>query len=400
MVPTRSRPLTRRLAGRLALAGPGLLLLATACGRDGPAAGGPSLPDLLDADPGRSPASCAGVDFAASSPGGRPPTDVGTAAGPGGGWSPPNPDGPTPVDVILFVLAVDRIEALTNSFHFEGYGGFVWCDPRQASGETRRFVGTEATRAFLRSTWGPALLFPTQLGVTETSNEQLVAFPDGTVRLSAKFNARLTASYDFRRFPVDRQTLSIPIQSSLYPSGELVFLARSQNVGFDPAFEIPEWRILDQRRTAGTVATRDGESRYSVFLLEIDIGRKLGFYFWKVLLPVFLIVAVAWSDLWLTREPLGQRQRHAATVLLTIVAFQFVAAGDLPRVSTLTLMDGIMLWSFGAVGVTMITNVRSARLYREDPDSALRYDRRWRWLYPSLYFGGLGLIALVVTATT
>ena len=94
----------------------------------------------------------------------------------------------------------------------------------------------------------------------------------------------------------------------------------------------------------------------------------------------------------MTREALAQRQRMSATSVLTVVAYQFVAMGDLPRVSYLTTMDVVMLWTFLVVGASLITNTLNKRKHRIDPDSGLAADRAGRWWYPALYFGGMFLI--------
>lgn len=105
-------------------------------------------------------------------------------------------------------------------------------------------------------------------------------------------------------------------------------------------------------------------------------------------------MTVSWSVFWMTRDVLAQRQRQASTALLTIVAFQFVAAGFLPRVPYLTLMDAIILWSFCVIALTLPLNVRSIRGMRQEAAIGLRRDRRWRVLYPAVYLGGLALIFL------
>jgi hypothetical protein len=97
----------------------------------------------------------------------------------------------------------------------------------------------------------------------------------------------------------------------------------------------------------------------------------------------------------MSRDVLAQRQRQAATGVLTLVAFQFVAAATVPRVSYLTLMDAIFLWSFIAAASALFFNVKHARRYRRDKDSGLRADRRMRWLYPVGYVVGLAGIILL-----
>lgn len=340
-----------------------------------------TLNDVLTSDPRDSVAACRNVDYGDTVPSGRPASLS------------PNPGGSTTVEILLFIIAIDQIETDTNSFRFEGYGGLVWCDPRlrfdaaEEGSEFRVFSEDNALTQFERI-WWPGVVLPTQLGVPDRTTRLLVVFSDGTVRFSTKFNSRMIEQYDFSDFPLDRHVLQIPIQVFGWNKDELEFAKTGNRVGFDREFKIPEWNTLDVR---SRIEERDGIQR---FVTEIEIGREVGFYLWKILLPLAIIACVAWSTFWLTRDVLGQRQRQSATAILSVVAYQFVAAASLPRVSYLTLMDRIILWIYICIGITLITNVVHKRRYRLDEERGLRADRLWRVIYPFLCAGGVLLIFL------
>ena len=340
-----------------------------------------TLNDVLTSDPRDSVAACRNVDYGDTVPSGRPASLS------------PNPGGSTTVEISLFIIAIDQIETDTNSFRFEGYGGLVWCDPRlrfdaaEEGSEFRVFSEDNALTQFERI-WWPGVVLPTQLGVPDRTTRLLVVFSDGTVRFSTKFNSRMIEQYDFSDFPLDRHVLQIPIQVFGWNKDELEFAKTGNRVGFDREFKIPEWNTLDVR---SRIEERDGIQR---FVTEIEIGREVGFYLWKILLPLAIIACVAWSTFWLTRDVLGQRQRQSATAILSVVAYQFVAAASLPRVSYLTLMDRIILWIYICIGITLITNVVHKRRYRLDEERGLRADRLWRVIYPFLCAGGVLLIFL------
>ncbi len=340
-----------------------------------------ALDHVISADPRDSVGACRNVDYGDSVPGGRSPSLS------------PNPSGPTTVEILLYIIAIDQIETETNSFRFEGYGGLVWCDPRlgfdpEEEGADFRVFGEDNALAQFDRMWWPGVVLPTQLGVPERTNRLVVVFSDGTVRFSTKFNSRMIEQYDFSDFPLDRHVLQIPMQTFGWNKSDLVLASGDNRVGFDREFKIPEWNTLDVR---SRVEIRDGIER---FVTEIEIGREVGFYLWKILLPLAIIACVAWSTFWLTRDVLAQRQRQSATAILSVVAYQFVAGASLPRVSYLTLMDLIILWIYLCIGLTLVTNVVHKRRFRMDEESGLRADRRWRLFYPLLCGGGASLIFL------
>jgi hypothetical protein len=337
------------------------------------------LGDILSRDPLQAPAACANVSYGSGPPGGAAAT------------LPPNPDGPTRVDVALFVVAVDEIDSAANSFRFEGYGGLIWCDPRQAfdapaaGGEVRRTEGEEVARA-IRGIWWPGLMLPTQLGQPDLANQTLEVHSDGTIEFSAKFNSRMIARYDFRRFPLDTQRLDIVIQVGRPDAGAIVIGQAPGRVGLGREFDIPEWEV-----TGYSIDVAPDE-RPARFTMTLAIGREVGYYLWKILLPLIIIVCVAWSTFWMTRDVLAQRQRQSGTAILTVVAFQFIAAADLPRVAYLTLMDLAILWTYLIIGGTLLTNIVNNRRFRAGEALGVQGDRIGRRYYLIIYL--LGILAV------
>lgn len=365
-----------------------LIALLGAAAPAAPIAEGPNLQDALAVEARDSAAACGQAGY-----GSRP------AAGPSALMATtPNPAGPTLVDVFLFVLAINEIDTLSNSFRFEGFGGLIWCDPRHAfdpeeEGTERRMIPNAQAVRYLENVWWPGVFLPTHLGRPEISSERLLLYADGTVMWSGKFNLRLAANYDFTDFPLDTQTLRIPIQGFEDDSNAILLQVAEERVGVDRGFDIPEWTVLAMRTDVGAVSgSRGGD--YSEFTLEIDVRRKSGYYVWKIIVPLLMIFTVAWAGFWM-RDAQGQRQRMAATGVLSLVAFQFVAAAVVPRVPYLTLLDALMLWSFLVVASSMAGHVWADRRYRKDHQLGTLVDRRLRLVYPLLYVGGLAAITML-----
>ena len=86
--------------------------------------------------------------------------------------------------------------------------------------------------------------------------------------------------------------------------------------------------------------------------------------------------------------------RISATGVLTVVAYQFVFAESLPRVGYLTLLDQVMIASFGLLAITVLESLFVDRANREDPSKAIRIDRTSRWLFPTIYALMLAAVSL------
>jgi hypothetical protein len=333
-----------------------------------------------------SPAACSQVGYSAQEPGADP-----RAA--------PNPGGPTLVGAGVFVTELREIDAVRDDFWFRGYLRATWCDPRlrfkptAAGVEERVFMAAEAEREINRI-WFPAGFPVNRVGQLDISERVLRIRHDGTVHHDLNLSVHLAADYDLRRFPFDRQVLELQIESFRWPRDSLRWVANPASTGFADDFEIPEWRITRVgSRVEQKLAIRNPVA-FDHFVFEIEVERESGFYLWKVMLPLFIIVAISWSVFWMTDEPLAGRSRITATGVLTIVAYQFVVAGDLPRIAYLTLLDKVMILSLALLAVTVVQSMIVARYQRDDPVGATRIDRASRWLFPLVYAGLLLAVAV------
>ena len=314
---------------------------------------------------------------------------------------PPNPDQPTEIRVGLFVEDLRNIDAVQSSYNFRGVVTVTWCDPRLAfdavaQGHTEKvYVGTEVD-ALTEEIWWSQAYAANQIDKPQITERVMRVSSDGTVTRDLNASIRLSAAFNLQRFPFDRQQLSFEIESFTWSSDELVFVDDATTTGFNASFDMPEWTILSVTAREAQVDVVRSSRPFSRLILTIDIERKSGFYLWKVLLPLLLIVALSWSVFWMVNERFGTRVRMSATGILTVVAFQFVASRNLPRVGYLTLMDKIMVISFLLLAVTVVESYFVSRYAEEEPDRALRIDHAARWIFPLGYIALIALILLSV----
>lgn len=303
---------------------------------------------------------------------------------------PPNPAGVTRVGAGFFVTELRDIDAVADDFLFRGYVRATWCDPREAfrpeagAGDERVFLGQRAEEKF-ESMWTPGGYPVNQVSDLGVSERVVRIRSDGTVSQDLNISVRLDADYDLRRFPFDRQTLEVQVESFTWDRDHVQWLADDSITGFAEGLEIPEWRIVEVGSRVDDVSVIRGSVPFSRYTLFINVERKTGFYLWKVILPLLIIVALSWSVFWMSDERFAGRSRISATGVLTIVAYQFVIAEDLPRVAYLTLLDKMMIVSFGILAVTVLESLLVSRHQDSDPERAHRIDRRARWLFPLAY---------------
>ena len=131
-------------------------------------------------------------------------------------------------------------------------------------------------------------------------------------------------------------------------------------------------------------------------VFQIHIRRHSGFYVWKIFLPMILLAAIPWSAFWYDVDDFAGKMSIPLGIVLSLVAFQFSIARDLPRVGYITFLDAVFLTSFVfaflcIVEVTLVYVLRS----REKSAYADKMRRTARWAFPAAY--ALLLLLLIVT---
>jgi hypothetical protein len=309
---------------------------------------------------------------------------------------------PITVDVGIRILGITAIDELHGIYTAEIDGYASWQDPRMAfdpaPGEApeRVYLG-RAAESLLAGTWSPDFNALNAVGATTRKRLKLVVRPDGTVNLRTRVQGDLYSPFDFRDFPFDRQRLILAAESYSWDA-QIVQLERDQQrTGFNGRFEIPEWDVIEVSSSVIEALQEGDPETRSRLLLEIEIGRKLGFYLWKIILPLMTLVCVSWIVFWMSGERLARRAGVSMTGLLTVVAYQFVISESLPRVAYLTIMDKLMLLSFITIAATLVVNFIVEMNAIRESDWGDRIDRSCRWLFPVTYIAALALMARSVS---
>jgi len=181
-------------------------------------------------------------------------------------------------------------------------------------------------------------------------------------------------SFDFRKFTFDKQKLVIRIKSgagnysnsNLEDSsniGSLTFITPEPGVFLNlNKFLNPEvnklkaWKISENGiKVQSKVLSEDRYDIYgqkivprteNVLDIEINIERNFQHYLLKIMLPVFLILCVAWYVLWIPTEKYEARLNTSIIALLALIAYNFVFQDDIPKLEYLTDLDWFILLSY------------------------------------------------------
>jgi hypothetical protein len=321
----------------------------------------------------------------------RPAPAEPVAAPPGGG--------PVEVGVGLHIVDIAQINEVDNTFSIEVDVVGTWMDPRlafdpeEAGTDRQTWFGPAADQVHV-SMWNTQLTAANTLGEPHRGSRNLTIDADGRVTFRARVTAALRAPLDFHRFPFDHQVLPIEVESYLWDANAVVLRPLDGLTGFDPDFDLPEWRVLGMRTRSRENERSGYETPFSQAVFEIEVARKAGYYLWKIVVPLVVIVMISWVVFYMKGERLGRRAGVSATGILTVIAYQFIATQALPRVPYLTTMDLIILLSVVTIGATMIVNIVVEHVTDGAPETAHRVDTVCRFVFPVVYFGTFLLLAV------
>lgn len=313
---------------------------------------------------------------------------------------PRRPNQPVNVELGFYVEQLSEISEADHSFRIEAFVDMIWCDPRLAysaeeKGEARKVYLEELAHETLRSIWWPDLAIVNAAEPPRLRQEELLVYPDGTVVYEERLVAEIKARLDLSKFPFDTQQLEIEAESFAWPSSDLVLHLEEDKIGFSEQFNIPSWRLIDYE--AGIIVVQEIRDRdtFSEFVMVIEAERVWAPYFFRLMIPLILIVIASWSVFWLRPSDTG-RFGVTFTAILTVVAFNFIVTGRLPNVPELTYLEALFGVSFAFLLLVVIENTIVDRMEANGrPDDGWRIDQLSQRLFPLIYFIGVGVVTLI-----
>lgn len=304
----------------------------------------------------------------------------------------PNVGGP-PVQISVGVFLFDILEIRENYENFDA--DFIlrlrWHDQRLSSNALGWSL--EHCDIALHDIWHPQIDAINQGSVGASGWRRLEIDADGAVLFDRRITGTLTTPLELGEFPRDSQELVIRLSSLVY-GPEDVLLAVDETTGRAPNASHAGWEIVSNlSNVMPTLEIVGGTSHVRIFHTVL-VKRLFGYWFWKLVVPLSLIVLMAWCIFWLDPEAYRSQIAVGASAIFTLIAFQLSLGDTLPRISYLTSADKLVLTATLLVFFALGQAVVSSRLaVRKELERARRYDVYGRWIYPLLYLVG-GMIAL------
>lgn len=297
----------------------------------------------------------------------------------------PDPPGvPTEVAVGIYVVDVMEIDDVRQTFTADLHFTLQWSDARLSAEALGSSLGERSLQ--LGEIWHPHVDILNQRNLKDHYEKVVQVDDKGNVIYRQRLYGDLSSSVDLRDFPFDNQVLPINVISFRYGPDQVAFIMDEYRTGGVETFSIAGWSVeLGEAQVTNEFVAPQGRS-LSRLDYHLVAQRHVGFYLWKVLVPLTLIVFMAGSVFWIDATELGPQVGVSTASVFTLIAFLFSLGYLLPRVSYLTRADQFVLGSTLLVFLAFGEAIMTAKIAKGGNPSLSRKIDLWaRAIYPGLF---------------
>ena len=297
----------------------------------------------------------------------------------------PDPPGTaTVVTVDTYLADIVEIDDAQQRFTVDLFTKIMWKDPRLALPEDEP-PGKNRTLS-LDDIWWPKGVIVNDRGIRPQLPRVADVDAQGNVTYRQRLWGQLAADLKFQEFPFDSQRLPIDFVTYPHSPGEVVFSSDTRMLGDEGSFSAEGWSFRILEPTIGEFeVTSLGIARPRLtFVIQAD--RDSRYYSLTMVLPMSLIVFMAWTAYWLPPNIINPRLGICTAAIFSLIALGVSIRLGLPRISYLTRADlfvigcTVLVFLSLAVAVTVVSWASGDRLKQ-----ALRLNRTARWIYPVLF---------------
>ena len=288
---------------------------------------------------------------------------------------------PREVRIGLLMTDFTEVNGAEQSFSADVFLIATWHDPELVD-------GSDGIRTLdYERVWHPTLLIYNRRSVTESMPNEVMVRPDGTVTYLQRFTGEFSSPMNLKEFPRDRQEFFVWLVAPTRVGANVTLLADTSLAALRADdLSISDWKVGEASLELESFQVTPGAPQNPGIKLSIPAERRVTYYTIQVLIPLVAIVMMAYAVFWVAPAVVPTRVGVVVTTMLTLIAYRFMLANHVPRLSYLTRLDWFMLGATVLVILTLFTMAGSSYLVsREREDVVKKIDRAGRVLYPIVF---------------
>jgi len=217
-----------------------------------------------------------------------------------------------------------------------------------------------------------------------------------------RIKATMHEHFSLENYPFDRQRLDIKFEHGQLDAAALVFDpdiptyqrsgVPSDRWGLRDDVRISDYEIVrtSWQSAQSVYQTNFGSpfsdkpiSIYSTAVFSIEVERSFWPYCYKILIPLIVILAIAYLVFFLPPTEIQTASGLAMTSLLTCVAMNLTVSSNLPEVGYLVASDKFFICTYGLIFVTLAETIWTfAEAIKGNEAKSARIERVFRWGFP------------------
>ena len=210
-------------------------------------------------------------------------------------------------------------------------------------------------------------------GVYDYDEKSLYSFVD----FNRNSIVTIKNNFDLKSFPFDRQKLKLILFTEADVRDVRLDFSSWTHIRlneFVKENDINGWHIRNAITYETLEKYPETEGVMDASVIEITIDRKSGYYIFKIIIPIILILMICWSSCWIHPREIESRLTITIVCLLSLIAYNFVIDSDMPKLEYLTIMDYIILISYIYAAIPNFLSIYSFQMYKRNKKLADKYE--------------------------
>ena len=291
---------------------------------------------------------------------------------------PPSEDGaPAWVDLGLNLKRIHSVDTVASTTYAHVSTVLYWNDPR--------LVGWPEGKPLPPALWGPMLKLDNALADFQSYDIGFVLVNADTGRLKRSRHYRGTVDnpMELHAFPFDLDNVEFSLKTT--STWESLDGTRGGGLAKGKSYrlrqnrepdetdwvtmlwngQVAEWELHGVSTDIYERPANKSGSENTMVSINFHLSRKSGYYFWKALLPLYLLTALSMSTFQLDTDSLPDRNSTVSTYFLAAFAMLYVVGEALPKTDFLTKIDVTIVISTISLALTGLFSMALAKLHKE-----------------------------------
>ena len=184
--------------------------------------------------------------------------------------------------------------------------------------------------------------------------------------------------FNLKSFPFDKQKVKIYLYNERHNINHFKALlsdyTEKRALEFKELNNVEGWNIVDVKTSYEFHKDPNVDDDHDGISVIFELERKSGYYIFKVILPIILILIVCWSAVWINPKEIESRLTITIVCLLSLIAYNFVIDSEMPKLEYLTIMDYIVLISYIYATIPNFLSIAAFNLIGKNKKLCQKYE--------------------------